>query len=70
MVRNISTLAAQALRTQQSLQAQLTRIHHGFVPKAQVAAAQRSVREILDMLQEMEKALLSPPSPPPALPLK
>jgi hypothetical protein len=72
MVRNVSTLAAQALRTQQSLQAQLTRIHHGFVPKSQIAAAQKAVYEILTMLQEMEKAISSPPSPPeyPAIPLK
>lgn len=64
MVRNVSTLASLALRTQQSLQAQLTRIHSGFVPKSQVAAAQRSVREILTMLEEMEKALSSSASPP------
>lgn len=69
MVRNVSTLASLALRTQQSLQAQLTRIHHGFVPKSQVAAAQQSARELLAMLQEMEKALASPP-PNTHIPLK
>ena len=62
MVRNVSTLACLALRTQQSLQAQLTRIQHGFVPKSQIAAAQRSVQELLAMLEEMEKAVV-PSSP-------
>jgi len=61
MVKHLSTLALRALRINQEVSANLTRIHSGFLPDKNITQAQQVLNELQAMLQDMEKVLKSPP---------
>jgi hypothetical protein len=70
MVKPLYTLALRALRVNQELGAQLTRIQYGFLPEKSIQQTQHTILELQEMLAEMQRALKAPPSNKPFIPLK
>lgn len=70
MVKPLYTLALRALRVNQEVGAQLTRIQHGFLPEKSIQQTQQTILQLQEMLAEMQQALKAPPSSKPFLPLK
>ena len=62
MVKHIHTLALRAMQTNQSVAASLTRIQHGFMPEKNIDQAQQVLQQLQEMLAEMRKSLVAPPS--------
>lgn len=61
---NLRTLALQAMKTNQSVLAQLTRIQYGFNTEKTIHEAQQTVEELQEMLRKMQSAVKQPPSSP------
>lgn len=61
MVKNrVCTLANRALRMNQEMNAQLTRIQHGFLAGKNIEQAQETIRDMQEMLREMQEAFHAP----------
>ena len=71
----VYTLANRALRMNQEMSAQLTRIQSGFLAGKNIEQAQETIRNMQEMLREMQDALHAPTktdsfTPPGYIPLK
>lgn len=62
MVKTLHTLALRAMSVNREMTPILTRIQHGFMPGKQLEQAQEAVRQLQEMLCDMQKALDAPPS--------
>ena len=64
MVKPVRTLALQAMKINQSVLAQLTRIQYGFCTEKSIQDAQQTVLELQTMLRDMEQSVHKEPRPP------
>ena len=64
MVKPVRTIALQAMKINQSVLAQLTRIQYGFCTEKSIQDAQQTVLELQTMLRDMEQSVLKQPPPP------
>jgi len=64
MVNTVRGIALEAMRVNQIMSAQLTRIRYGFLMEKNIQEAKQTVLELQNMLQNMEQSVhKQPPSP-------
>jgi hypothetical protein len=64
MVNTVRGIALEAMRVNQIMSAQLTRIRYGFLMEKNIQEAKQTVLELQNMLQNMEQSVHKQPPPP------